>query len=158
MMLEAQAKATAVMAKANAADHIFTPTLVMQVDPKDMATATSTPDPSQESQPQPTPQEQTIEVALMGFADEGGMIHAQFRAPRDVAAKWWQGSVSVTDESPGATYKEIPVMLRIGSLIGRPKKDGRLGYVMLMHSPPGLKPGTWVTVVIDHRLEHVPVQ
>ncbi len=161
MMLEAQAQATAVMAKASAADHTPTPapTLVVRVDPKDLATATPTPDPSQAGQVQPTPQERTVEVTRVGFAGEGGLIHVQFRSPPEIAAKWWQGSVSVTDEATGTTYDEVPVMPRIGPLIGRPKRPGQLGYVMLMHTPPGLKPGSQVTVVLGkYEFEHVSVQ
>jgi hypothetical protein len=161
MMLEAQAKATAVMVKASVADHTPTPapTLVVRVDPKDLATAVPTPDPSRKGQVQPTQQEQTVEVTRVGFAGEGGMIQVQFHAPPEIAAKWWQGSVSVTEEVTGMTYDEIPVMPRIGPLIGRPKRPGQLGYVMLMHAPPALKPGSKVTVVLgEYEFKHIAVQ
>jgi len=160
LMLEARAKATAVMAQAEATRQAPTPapTLVVQVDPRDLATTTPTADSSQDGLVRPTPQEQTVEVTRVGFAAAGGMIQVQFHAPPDVAAKWWQGSVSVTDEATGAVYNEIPVMPRIGPLIGRPKQPGQLGYVMLMHTPPGLKPGSQVTVLLGkYEFKHISV-
>lgn len=100
-----------------------------------------------------------VQVTSVGFAAEGGMIIVRFLAPPEEAAKWWQGSVSVTDEDNGAVYNEIPVMPRIGPLIGRPKVAGQPGYVMLVNAPPYLLPGTIVTVVLGvHVFEHVPVQ
>ena len=83
----------------------------------------------------------------------------RFYAPPEEAEKWWQGSVSVEDETSGALYNEIPVMPKIGPLIGRPKLPGQIGYVMLVNAPPYLQPGAIVTVVLGvHEFEHVPVQ
>jgi hypothetical protein len=76
-----------------------------------------------------------------------------------VAAKWWPGNVSVTDEATGTVYNEIPVMPKIGPLIGRPKLEGQMGYVMLVHNPPALKPGAVVTAKLgEYTFEHVPVE
>jgi hypothetical protein len=162
LMLQAQAKATAVMAKAIAVEHTPTPapTRVVLIGRKDRATATPTPTPKPGLEDeQLESQEPAVEVVRVGFSAEGGMIHIQFRAPPDVATKWWQGSVSVTDEATGTTFNEIPVMPRIGPLIGRPLREGQLGYVMLMHTPPALKPGSKVTVVLGkYEFKHVSVQ
>ncbi len=82
-----------------------------------------------------------VEVLGVGFAGDVGMIMVRFLAPPDEAEKWWQGSVSVTDEDNGAVYNEIPVMPKIGPLIGRPKIEGQAGYVMLVNNPPILRSG-----------------
>ena len=160
MMLEAQAKATALMAQAEIASFTPTPapTRVAQGVSQDQPTATPTPKPTQEGS-QPTPQEQTVKVLRVSLGAEGGMIHIQFQAPPGVAAQWWQGSVSVTDEATGVVYNEIPVMPKIGPLIGRPRRLGQLGYVMLMHTPLGLKPGSKVTVALGkYEFEHLTVE
>lgn len=87
------------------------------------------------------------------------MIMVRFQAPPEEAEKWWPGTVSVTDEGNGAVYDEIPVMPKIGPLIGRPKRAGQAGYVMLTNAPPYLQAGALVTVVLGaHEFEHVPVQ
>jgi hypothetical protein len=87
------------------------------------------------------------------------MIVVRFTAPAREAATWWQGSVSVTDQANDVIYDEIPVMPKIGPLIGRPKRDGQAGYVMLINSPPGLRPGATVTVVLGkHTFEDVTVE
>ena len=100
-----------------------------------------------------------VEILSVGFAGEGGMIMIRFQASPEEAEKWWQGSVTVTDEGNGAVYDEIPVMPKIGPLIGRPKVAGQPGYVMLVNTPPWLRPGAMVTVVLGaHTFEHVPVQ
>jgi hypothetical protein len=103
----------------------------------------------------PTP----VEVTSVGFAAEGGLIVVRFRAPPSEAAKWWPGSVSVADEATGTIYDEIPVMPRIGPLIGRPKREGQPGYVMLVNAPPGLPEDARVTVLLGaYTFEHVPVK
>ena len=100
-----------------------------------------------------------VQVTSVGFAAEGGMIMVRFLATPEEAEKWWPGTVSVTDEDNGAVYNEIPVMPKVGPLIGRPKVAGQAGYVMLMNVPPYLQPGALVTVVLGiHEFEHVPVQ
>lgn len=109
--------------------------------------------------PPPVGDLSTVEVLGVGFAADGGLIMVQFLAPPRVAGKWWPGSVSVTDEGSGMLYNEIPVMPKIGPLIGRPVKEGQLGYVMLVNAPPFLQPGALVTVVLgEYQFEHVPVK
>jgi hypothetical protein len=49
-------------------------------------------------------------------------------------------------------------MPTVGPLLGRPKEPGQIGYVMLVNAPPGLHPGSIVTVVLgDCKQEHVTV-
>ena len=160
LVLQAQAQATAVMAQAVAFNQSPTPapTLVVQVPAANQPTASPTPTPLSEGEPDEA-MPQTIEVLRVSFAGEGGMIHILFRAPPKEAEKWWQGSVSVTDEANGAIYNEIPLMPKIGPLIGRPKLEGQLGYVMLSNTPPYLQPGAVVTVKLgNYTFEHVPVE
>lgn len=100
-----------------------------------------------------------IRIIGVGFAGEGGFIMVNYKAPPQVARKWYQGTVSVVDENTKAVYNEIPVMPKVGPLHGRPKQDGQSGYVMLVNKPPGLRPGSVVTVVLgDFRQEHVIVK
>jgi hypothetical protein len=100
-----------------------------------------------------------VEVLSVGFAGEGGYIHVQFRAPVEVAKRWNQGVISVIDQETGTAYTQIPVMPKIGALIGRPARNGQPGYVMLVNGPVPLRPGALVTVVLGgHTFEHVQVQ
>ncbi len=159
MVLQARAQATALMAQAVTFSQTPTPapTLALALASGDQREATPTPDTQPQDEPEPTPL-QTVEVTGVGFAGEGGLIIVRFRAPPDVAEKWWQGSVAVTDEASGAVYNEIPLMPKIGPLIGRPKREGQLGYVMLVNAPPYLQRGAIVTVVLgNYTFEHVPV-
>lgn len=166
LVLEARAQATALVEQARLAGG--TPTSAV-IDPPAYASPTpasagTTPPLLQvgaetgaavESTPEPTP----VQVLSVSFAGEGGLIMIRFRASPDEAEKWWQGSVAVTDEGNGAIYEEIPVMPKVGPLIGRPKIEGQAGYVMLVNAPPYLRPGALVTVVLGrHEFEHVPVQ
>lgn len=101
----------------------------------------------------------TVEVVRVGLAGDGGLIEIKFRAPPKVAERWWQGSVSVTDEAIGTVYNEIPVVPKIGPLIGRPKREGQLGYVMLVNASPALSPGAVVTIALgEYKFEHVRLQ
>jgi DNA-binding beta-propeller fold protein YncE len=101
----------------------------------------------------------TIEVTGVGYAADGVYIIVRFKAPPQVARRWIQGTVSVTDEATGGLYNEIPTMPLIGPLLGHPAQAGQPGYVMLVNTPPGLPPGSLVTVVLgDFRQEHVRVQ
>lgn len=162
IVLEAQAKATALVEQARLAGG--TPTSAVPTLP---AYSSPVPEPSRqtpaltdaggegEESGEPTP----VEVLGVGFAGEGGMIMVRFLASPDEAEKWWPGSVSVSDEGNGEVYNEIPVMPKVGPLIGRPKFENQPGYVMLMNVPPYLQPGALVTVVLgDYTFEHVPVQ
>lgn len=160
LVLQAQAQATAVMAQALSFSQAPTPapTLLVQVPDANQPTTSPKPTVLPEEQTEETVP-QTVEVLRVGFAAEGGMIHVQFRAPPEEAEKWWQSSVQVIDEETQEIYNEIPVMPKIGPLIGRPKRQGQLGYVMLTNAPPYLQPGAVVTVVLgNYRFERVPVQ
>ena len=101
----------------------------------------------------------TVELMGVGYAAEGAYIMVRFKAPPLVVRRWMQGSVSVRDETTGQLYNEIPTMPLIGPLLGHPSKAGQPGYVMLVNTPPGLVPGSLVTVVLgDFKQEHVPIQ
>jgi len=100
-----------------------------------------------------------VELLSVGFAADGELIIVNYRADPRVAQKFWPGVLSVVDEATGAVYNEVPVMPVIGPLIARPKMTGQLGYVMLVNTPPGLRAGSLVTVVLgDFKQEHVTVQ
>jgi len=162
LVLQAQAQATAVVYQANK----YTPEAVPEATwMAYVPTAESTEGAESETQGDQTEsltdQEavQTVEVVSVGLAGEGGLIIIRFLAPVKVAERWWQGSVSVEVESSDEIYNEIPVLPRVGPLIGRPKIDGQYGYVMLVNSPPGLQSGSLVTVVLgDYRFEHIVVE
>lgn len=164
LVLQAEAQATALVlqAVATAPPPGEAPTPAAIAYPTRVAragTTESSSDPAPRPSPSPVDEPLAVEVVSVGFAGDGGMIIVRFLAPPEEAEKWWQGSASVTDEGNGAVYDEIPVMPRIGPLIGRPKVAGQLGYVMLMNAPPGLQPGALVTVVLGaHRFEHVAVE
>jgi hypothetical protein len=160
LVLQAHAQATAVMAQVQTFNQGATPTPARSaaLRAEDQIAATPEAVDREENEPKPTPL-QTVEVLSVGFAGEGGMIHVQFLAPPAVTTKWWQGSVVVTDEATGAIYNEIPVMPKIGPLIGRPKRDGQIGYVMLVNAPPGLRSGAMVTVALgNYTFEHILVE
>jgi hypothetical protein len=162
IVLEARTQATALVEQARLAGG--TPTSAV-VNPPPYSSPTpkpleETPSPSEgasekEEAGEPIP----VEILSVSLAGEGGMIMVRFQASPEEAEKWWQGSAIVTDEGNGAVYDEIPVMPKIGPLIGRPKIPGQPGYVMLVNTPPWLRPGAMVTIVLGaHTFEHVPVQ
>jgi hypothetical protein len=172
LVLEAQAQATALVEQAQLAGGTRTSAV-----PEPVIYSSPTPPPAggrAESTPSVEPgatpeteaggavlegEEIPVQVTGISFAAEGGMIMVSFLATPEEAEKWWPGSVSVTDEGNGAVYNEIPVMPKIGPLIGRPKVAGQPGYVMLVNPPPYLQPGALVTVVLGtYEFEHVPVQ
>jgi hypothetical protein len=95
----------------------------------------------------------------VGYAVEGALIDIQFRAPKEVSEGWWQGTVYVIDEATGESYREIPVVPKVGPLMSKPVTAGQVGYIMLVNGPVPLVPGSVVTVVLgEYRFEHVPVQ
>jgi hypothetical protein len=159
MVLRAQMQATAVMAQALEFDAKPTsePTPAQQVVSGDQPVASPVPTEGLQHTPEPEVV-QTVEVLQVGLAADGGFIIVRFMAPPAEAAKWWQGSVSVTDEGNGAVYNEIPLMPKVGLMIARPKVAGQGGYVLLVNAPPGLRSGALVTVVLGtHQFEHLPV-
>jgi len=158
LLLKAQAQATAVMQQAELYSSTPMPEPTVRILVSQESAEGNQPTPSEE----PTEQgevEQVIEVLSVGFAAENGFIIVRFIAPPKEAEKWWQGSVIVIDEGNGAQYNEIPVMPKIGPLIGRPKQYGQIGYVMLVNTPPYLQPGARVTVKLgNYTFEHLTVQ
>ncbi|OGO28262.1 MAG: hypothetical protein A2136_00310 [Chloroflexi bacterium RBG_16_54_11] len=161
LLIQAQAEATAIMAQAGAqkptsTPHISKPVLSAGGSSTPIATATIS---ELKIPASTTEQAQNVEVERVGFAADGGLIIIQFKAPSEVADKWWQGSVSVVDEASGVEYREIPVMPKIGPLISRPQITGQIGNVMLVNQPPGLKVGALVTVILgNYTFEHIQVQ
>ena len=108
--------------------------------------------------PTQTAQGSTVELLGVGIGTEGNFIEVYFLAPPAVAGGWYQGNVSVTDESTGNVYNEIPVMPVIGPLFGKPVEDGQKGYVMLVNAPEPLQPGAMVTVKLgEYIFEHILV-
>lgn len=102
------------------------------------------------------PEDGPVEIVQVALAAEGGFIMVQFRAPKDEAAKWWQGSVSVTDEATGTVYAEVPVMPKIGLLISRPQFYGQVGNIMFTNLPVPLEAGALVTVRLgEYIFEHL---
>jgi hypothetical protein len=163
MVLEAQAQATALVEQAWLAGG--TPTSAVEnrlvyLSPTPLPAADSTPVAQQDGPVAPAEAEVIpVQITSIGFAADTGMIMVRFLAPPEETEKWWPGTVSVTDEGSGAVYSEIPVLPKVGPLIGRPKQMGQPGYVMLINVPPYLRSGALVTVVLGaHRFEHVPVQ
>jgi hypothetical protein len=158
LVLQAQAQATAVMNEVNTSNSKATPeaTWMAFIPPTEYAEVIQEASTQGDQSPDSV---NTVEVVSVSLGLEGSLIMVRFYAPAEVAATWWQGSASVEDESNGTTYDEIPVMPKIGPLIGRPKRDGQIGYVMLMNTPPGLESGVLVTVTLgEYRFEHIPVQ
>jgi hypothetical protein len=165
MLLQAQGTATALVQGDRAPEQSPTPRPVLPQTPTPPRPAEAT----GAAPPAPTPAAEitatgpaapaVVELVRVEIGRESGLISVQFKAPPKVAQKWWQGSVSVTDEGTGAVYNEIPVLPIIGPLISRPARVGQLGYVMLSNAPTPLAPGAVVTVVLgNYKFEHQTVQ
>jgi hypothetical protein len=106
----------------------------------------------------PNEEEYRIELLDVGYAGEGGFIIVRFHATRKAADDLWPGRLSVTDEATGAIYAEVPLMPVVGLLVGRPRSFDQIGYVMFTNSPPGLPPGSLVTIKLGKLTqEHVRV-
>ena len=160
LVLQAQAKATALVQSAGALPVASATAAPATVSRAAGATRVSTP-PGAASPPAPATETASIsrvELLVVDFAAEGRYIHVAFRAPPRVARQWRQGNVYVVDEATGTIYNGIPVAPIIGPLIAHPIHDGQIGYVMLFNTPPGIRPGSIVTVVLgDFKQEHVTV-
>ena len=91
--------------------------------------------------------ERRVELVSVGFAAEGAYLMVNFKAPPRLAMLWQPGQLYVVDQATGVKYEDIPLMPKIGRLIGRPAEEGQAGYVMLENRPI-LKPGAKVTVVL----------
>ena len=100
-----------------------------------------------------------VQVLSVVIAAEGGFVLVNYKAPPEVATKWYQGAVWVKDEASGTVYSEIGVLPVVGPLFGRPVEPGQPGYVMLVNAPEPLQPGAVITVVLgDYRFEHVRIE
>jgi len=164
LVLQAQAQATALLQQAQAGE----PTPAAQPT-RALPLLTSTPGPLPEEQPTPpveAPETMagavvttTVELLWVGFAADGAFVIVNYVAHPAAAQAFWPGMLSVTDEASGTVFNEVPVMPVIGPLIARPLEAGQPGYVMLVHAPAILRPGSLVTVdLAGHRFEHVPLQ
>ena len=151
LMLQAEAEATAMVHDAEQSSRA-------PADPGNVGAEAS---PSPANQPTPAARPTRItqtEVLGVGFAGEGAYIHITFRAPVGTARSLQPGMVSVTNEDTGTAWAAVPVMPKIGPLIGKPIRDGQPGYVMLVNGPTPLLPGEMVTVVLgNYTEEHVVV-
>ena len=168
MVLQAQAKATALVQSAGALPVASATAAPVTVPRAAGATRVSTPpgvtNPAATAPLTPIStvagRASLSQVELLGvsFAGDANYIYVPFRAPPRVARQWRQGNVSVIDEATGTIYDGVPVAPLIGPLIAHPIRDGQIGYVMLVNTPPGIRPGSIVTVVLgDFKQEHVTV-
>jgi hypothetical protein len=158
LVLQAQAQATEMMAGTSIRGQVSgsEPTMAVSISTPARDTPSDNPTPEP---PQDPISVQEVQILGVSFAAEGGFIMVRYLAPPEEAEKWWQGSVVVTDEANGNVYNEIPVMPKIGPIIGRPKRIGQIGYVMLINTTPQLEPGALVTVQLGKfTFEHVPVK
>lgn len=158
LVLQAQAQATDMVSQASAQSQASgaDPTLVVPVVNQARETSSDSPTP-EPAQARGSAGE--VRILRVSYAAEGGFIMVRYLAPPEESEKWWQGDVSVTDEASGNVYNEIPVMPKIGPLIGRPKREGQIGYVMLMNTLPQLQPGSSVTVQLgNYKFEHIAVE
>src|SRR5512143_772987 len=160
LVLQAQAKATALVQSAGALP-VASATAAPSTVPRAAGAArVSTPPsaPSPSAAATETASISQVELLVVDFGAEGRYIHVAFRAPPRVARQWRQGNVYVVDEATGTIYNGIPVAPIIGPLIAHPIHDGQIGYVMPFNTPPGIHPGSIVTVVLgDFKQEHVTV-
>jgi hypothetical protein len=107
----------------------------------------------------PTSLGTTVELISVGVGVEGYFIEIYFHAPPAVAGGWYQGNVSVTEETSGTIYNEIPVLPVVGPLFGKPVEAGQIGYVMLVNAPVPLQAGSFVTVTLgEYIFEHIQVK
>jgi hypothetical protein len=89
--------------------------------------------------------EARVRVLSVGYGAEGGYLTVNFTAPPRLAMLWQPSALYIVDEATGVKYDRIPLMPKIGFLIGRPAVEGQLGYVML-ENKPYVRPGSRVTV------------
>lgn len=165
LVLQAQAQATALVQQALAPGAEPTPTPSARALPAVLPTPW-TPDQETTAPPVEDPAATAsagltaaVELLGVGFAADGAFIHVSFRAPPLVVHSFWPGVLSVTDEASDTTFEEVPLMPVVGLLIGRPVEDGQAGYVMFVHAPAILRPGSLVTVdLAGYKFEHVQVQ
>lgn len=158
MLIKAQAEATALIEKAGSSapgpDVTATPQQLTEVE---------SPAGPVKSEASPTPNATPdgsyfVEVVGVSYAADGKMIIVEYRASRSAVDDFWPGKLSVTDEVTGTVYESVPTMPVIGPLIGRTLTTDQVGYVMFDNIPPGLPPGSLVTVRLGkYQQEHVQV-
>lgn len=152
VVLKAQAMATSLVESANVGISTITPTGIN-------SSFVEKNTPGARVTPSSQPTSAGVQVVDVTTAADGVYIMVEFKAPARLSETWRQGNVYVIDEATGNIYNEIPSVGTIGLLIGRPKEDGKLGYVMLVNAPFPLKAGSLVTVVLgDFKQEHVMIQ
>lgn len=163
MIIKAQAEATALVEQAGnarsgsgsagaAAVATAAPaSQAVESAPKKPAVDAATPAPTLSS-------EYYVNLVGVSYAADGKMIIVQYKASRKAVDDFWPGRLSVTDEATGTVYDSVPTMPVIGPLIGRPHTVDQVGYVMFDNTPPGLPPGSLVTVNLGKfQQEHVRV-
>ncbi len=134
-------------------------TPVVALPPEPDADAEDGPRSADEPTPEVVPASADPEVLQVGFGSDGALISVAYKAAPAVARKWMQGTVYLTDEKNGEKYGEVPVMPKVGPLLGRPKEYGQVAYIMFVNGPVPLQPGDVVTVVLgDYKQEHVKVR
>jgi hypothetical protein len=153
LVLQARAQATVVVAEAALVeDH---PEVKSEIKTPEITQ--STPAPGEASTP--TEEAAGVEIIQVGYAADGGFILVSYKAEPDVADTFWPGQLSVTDEDSGTVYNEVPVMPKIGPMISRPVTLGQVGYIMFVNPPPGLRPGSLVTVILgSYTFKHLEIQ
>jgi hypothetical protein len=103
----------------------------------------------------------SVELLGVKASSEIGFIEVSFKADTATSGKWFQANntMYVIDETNGREYREIPVMPKIGPLVGRPLTRDQVGFVMFMNRDFSIKPGSIVTVVLGEWMkEHVKVE
>jgi hypothetical protein len=166
LIMQAQAEATALVSKAEpaAASQLAISTIADPPTPPAME-SNATPigeekpaDSTPESEQTPEP-ETKLEIISVSYGADGAYLVVNFLADPQIAQTFWPGALSITDESSGTVYNEVPVMPIIGPLIARPREYGQPGYFMLVNAPVFLQPGSLVTVKLgDYVFEHINVQ
>jgi hypothetical protein len=162
-IIQAQSEATALFAqvgKATPTENAVAPTqasaatLPASLQVTAGTSATGTPEVALQGTPRPA-----VEILHVTFGAEGAYIAVYFTAMPEIAATFWPGMLSVTDEASGTRYTEVPVVPVIGPLIARPRESGQPGYFMLVNAPVPLQSGALVTVIMgDFKKEHVVVE
>lgn len=103
--------------------------------------------------------EEQVEIVGVEIAANGAYIMVRYKADPHLAETWYQGQMFVVCEETGITYQDIPIVPKIGPLIGKPKQAGQLGYVMLLNNQPQLASGNHVTVILGNFQQYsVPVK
>ncbi len=154
LVLKAQAAAAAMVGEAGDSPVTPAPAVAASLTPDALATPPAS---APLATAEPATSAQAFEVLGVSYGADGTLLVVQFMGPPQEARRTIrQGTVSVTDEASGALYDVVPSMPVIGPLIGHPARPDQLGYAMLVNTPPGLPPGSLVTVVLGNfKQEHV---